>query len=321
MNVLVFGLGAVGTVFATFLKESGNSVCAVVKEKYLNQLINKPLKVDGIWENHKAKLDGIVSDTKQLENINFDFIILSVKSYDTKEAILSLKNLVRENTFLILAQNGYGNYEATKEIIPSQNILLARIIFGAKLKEIGYATVTVNANDVVIGQPENLADENKVIKIVETIKISNIPARYSPEVYQILWDKILYNCALNPLGAILECSYGDLANNEETRRLMNKIIIEIFKTAKLNKIKLRWKTAREYINFFYEKLIPPTKDHYPSMYYDIKSGKKTEIDALNGAIVKLAKKVKTNVPVNETITRLIKSKEINTKTEEKWKIL
>ncbi|RUM49694.1 MAG: 2-dehydropantoate 2-reductase [Hydrogenothermus sp.] len=321
MNVLVFGLGAVGTVFATFLKESGNSVYAVVKEKYLNQLINKPLKVDGIWGNHKAKLDGIVSDTKQLENINFDFIILSVKSYDTKEAILSLKNLVRENTFLILAQNGYGNYETTKEIIPSQNILLARVIFGAKLKEIGYATVTVNADDVVIGQPENLADENKVIKIVETIKNSNIPARYSPEVYQILWDKILYNCALNPLGAILECSYGDLANNEETRRLMNKIIIEIFKTAKLNKINLRWKTAREYINFFYEKLIPPTKNHYPSMYYDIKSGKKTEIDALNGAIVNLAKKVKTNVPVNETITRLIKFKETNTKTEEKWKIL
>ena len=169
---------------------------------------------------------------------------------------------------------------------------------------------------MVIGQPENLADEEKVKQIVEVIKNSKIPARYSPEVYKILWDKILYNCALNPLGAILECSYGDLANNEETRRLMNKIIIEIFKTAKLSKIKLRWNTAREYINFFYEKLIPPTKDHFPSMYYDIKAGKKTEIDALNGAIVQLAKKVKTNVPVNETITRLIKFKEAKIKTEE-----
>ncbi len=316
MNVLIFGLGAVGTVFATFLKETGNNVYAVVKEKYLDKLKDKTLKVDGIWGFHEAKLDGIVSDTKQLENINFDFIILSVKSYDTKEAVLSLKNLIKENTFLILAQNGYGNYETAKEIIPAKNILLARVIFGAKLKEIGYATVTVNADDVVIGQPENLADEEKVKQIVEVIKNSKIPARYSPEVYQILWDKILYNCALNPLGAILECSYGDLANNEETRRLMNKIIIEIFKTAKLSKIKLRWNTAREYINFFYEKLIPPTKDHFPSMYYDIKAGKKTEIDALNGAIVQLAKKVKTNVPVNETITRLIKFKEAKIKTEE-----
>ncbi|RMA97244.1 ketopantoate reductase family protein [Hydrogenothermus marinus] len=311
MKVLIYGLGAIGTAFATFLKENAYKVYAITKEKYLKEIKNNQVSVSGIWGNHQAKLNGIYSNINELPEKNFDLIILSVKSYDTEKAVKDLKDLVKENTFLMLAQNGYGNYETAKKYIPAKNILLARVIFGSKVLKPGKVEITVNADDVVIGQPENLADEEKVKQIVDYINNSGIPARYSPEVYQILWDKILYNCALNPLGAILECSYGDLAENEETRRLMNKIIIEIFKVAKLHKIKLRWKTAKEYIDYFYEKLIPPTKDHYPSMYYDIKSGRKTEIDALNGAIVKLGQEKRVKVPVNETITRLIKFKETN----------
>ncbi len=90
---------------------------------------------------------------------------------------------------------------------------------------------------------------------------------------------------------------------------MNNIIHEIFEVTKANNIKLNWSSPEEYIKNFYEKLIPPTAKHYPSMYYDLKSGKKTEIDALNGAIVKLAKKKGLKAPVNETITELIKFKE------------
>ncbi|RUM60867.1 MAG: 2-dehydropantoate 2-reductase, partial [Persephonella sp.] len=62
--------------------------------------------------------------------------------------------------------------------------------------------------------------------------------------------------------------------------------------------------------FFYNKLVPPTRNHFPSMYYDIQTGKRTEIDALNGAIVKLAEKVGIKAPTNETIVNLIKFKEI-----------
>jgi len=311
MNVLIFGLGAIGTVFATFLKLKGNNVYAITKEKYLKDIKDNKVYVSGIWGEHEAVLDGIYSSVNKLPTKDFDLIILSVKSYDTENAIKELKSLVKENTFLILAQNGYGNYETAKKYIPAKNILLGRIIFGSKIIKSGVAKITVNADDVVIGQPENLGNEKLIRSLVKEIKNSGIPTRYSPEVYQILWDKILYNCALNPLGAILECSYGELAENKETRWIMNKIIIEIFKTTKMNNIKLKWKTAKEYIDFFYEKLIPPTKEHFPSMYYDLKSGKKTEIDALNGAVVKLAENKKIKVPVNKTITKLIKFKENN----------
>lgn len=93
---------------------------------------------------------------------------------------------------------------------------------------------------------------------------------------------------------------------------MNEIIREIFEVCRLNNIQLNFKSPEDYIEFFYSKLIPPTKDHYPSMYYDLISGNKTEIDALNGAIVKLGEKIGYIPKVNKTIVNLVKSFHYNT---------
>jgi 2-dehydropantoate 2-reductase len=304
-KILVYGLGAIGTTFATFLKESGNIVYGKVNKNNFP----KSLEITGIWGKHKAVLDDISTDILDFNNIEFDLIILAVKSYDTEKAIKDIKQIIKDKTIVLLTQNGYGNYEIAKEYIGADKVLLSRVIFGAKVLKLGKVEITVNADDVVIGQPDGAINEEKVKEIVKLIKNSGIPARYSKDVYKILWDKILYNSALNPLGAILECSYGDLAYNPETKEVMNNIIREIFKVAEANNIELNWNSPEDYIDFFYSKLIPPTKEHYPSMYYDIKQGKKTEIDTLNGAIVNLAKGKNISVPVNETIVNLLKFKE------------
>ena len=305
MNILVYGLGAIGTTFATFLKESGNTVYG--KTNKLNFPLN--LYVEGIWGEHKAKLDGVFTDINELKDKNLDLIIVAVKSYDTETAIKDIKKVISENTIVLLAQNGYGNYEIATSILGKDRVLLSRVIFGAKVLEIGKVEITVNADDVIIGNPDNAVSFEKIQNVINVISKTPIPVSYSPDVYKILWDKILYNSALNPLGAILECSYGDLAENPETRDIMNNIFKEIFIVAKANNIKLRWNSVDDYIKHFYTKLIPPTREHYPSMYYDIKTGKRTEIDALNGAILKLAKKVNISVPYNETIVKLLKFKE------------
>ena len=84
---------------------------------------------------------------------------------------------------------------------------------------------------------------------------------------------------------------------------MDAIIEEIFVVARAHDKPLNWNSSEEYKNHFYTKLVPPTAKHFPSMYYDVKAGKRLEIDALNGAIVRLAREKGIAVPVNETITR------------------
>lgn len=309
MRILIVGLGALGTVFATLLKADGNTVYGLTKEKYIKQLANKPLKVIGLFGNKEAFLDGIFSSPEELKQKNLDLIIISVKAYDTEFTIKQINSLVEQNTLVLLAQNGYGNYEVATSILGKEKVILGRVIFGAKIIETGSAEVTVFADDIVIGHPDNLISLEKLNSIAELFNKAALPTRVSSDVYAILWDKILYNSALNPLGAILECTYGSLAENEETRTIMNKIIEEIFIVTKAHKIKLNWNSPEDYLEHFYTKLVPPTAKHFPSMYYDVQSGKRTEIDALNGAIVKLAEQKGLSVPFNETICNLIKTKE------------
>jgi 2-dehydropantoate 2-reductase len=308
-TVLITGLGALGTVFATFLKKAGHTVFALTREKYLSELRDRKLQVTGIWGSHEAVLDGITSSIEPLKERKPDLIILTVKAYDTEAAIEQVKPLVGKGTLVVIAQNGYGNYEAVSRAIGKDHTLLSRIIFGVKLPSPGRAEVTVIADDVRIGQPHDAVDSGRIQDIAQAFTAAGIPTQYAGNVEAILWDKILYNAALNPLGAILECTYGQLAENVETHRVMDTIIGEIFLVARAHGIPLNWEAPEQYLEHFYRRLVPPTAAHFPSMYYDVKAGKRLEIDALNGAMVKLAHDKGIAVPVNETITALIKAKE------------
>ena len=308
-TILITGLGALGTVFATLLKEAGHTVHALTRDKYLSVLADGWTRVTGIWGEHEAQLDGLHASIDPLKNIAFDLIILTVKSYDTASAIEQVKPLVGKDTLVMVAQNGYGNYETVAAAVGKEHALLARVIFGVKLPAPGRAEVTVIADDVRIGQPEGAVDPDRIKAIATAINVAGIPAACAGNVAAILWDKILYNAALNPLGAVLECTYGQLAEDPGTRLIMDRIIDEIFLVADAHGMPMNWKSPDEYRKHFYTKLIPPTAKHFPSMYYDVKAGKRLEIDALNGAIVKLAAERGIPVPVNEAITLLIKAKE------------
>jgi 2-dehydropantoate 2-reductase len=309
MKVLIFGLGALGTVFAVALKSAGHQVNAFVKEKHLSLLKGKPLKMTGLFGNKKAEIDGYFTNPEELKSFDLDLIILTVKAFDTEKAISQIKEFIQPKTFLLIAQNGYGNYEKVTQVLPKNQVILSRIIFGARIIEPGLTEVTVFGDDVVIGQPENAIPKKTLENIAGILNQAGIPTKVSDEVYAILWEKIIYNSALNPLGALLEKTYGELAENYETRFLMDRIIDEIFETLKAYEFKLRWENSEAYKKHFYQNLIPPTAEHYPSMYYDLKNGKPTEIDALNGAIVNLAEQKGLKTPVNKFITLMIKQME------------
>ncbi len=309
LTILIVGLGALGTVFATLLKKQGHIVHALTRERYIPVLQQQQTQVTGIWGSHEAVLNGIVSSIEPLRGIALDLIVLTVKSFDTAEAIQQVKPLVGPGTLVMTAQNGLGNYESVSSVVGPDHTLLSRVIFGSKLLSPGRAEVTVIADKVRIGQPDNAVDPRRVREIADILDRAGIPAAFAENITPILWDKVLYNAALNPLGALLQCTYGQLAAGSDTRVLMNQIIDEIFLVARAQGVVLNWKSAPEYQEHFYTNLVPPTAAHFPSMYYDLLSGKRAEIDALNGAIVRMAREKSIPVPVNETITRLIKAKE------------
>lgn len=309
MHILIAGLGALGTVHSCLLKKAGHSVYALTKEKYLPALQDRRVSVSGIWGGHEAALDGIHGSIGPLKAVAFDLVILTVKSFDTAQAVTQIKPLIGRDTLVLCAQNGYGNYETVSAVVGPEHTLLGRVIFGVKLHGPGSAEVTVIADATRIGQPAGAVPKDRIVAVAAAINESGIPCAYAENVTAILWDKILYNAALNPLGAVLECTYGQLADHAGTRAIMDAVIDEIFAVAKAQGIGLNWPSPEAYRKHFYDKLVPPTAKHFPSMYHDVKAGKRVEIDALNGAIVRLATEKGLSAPVNETITRLMRAKE------------
>ncbi len=142
-----------------------------------------------------------------------------------------------------------------------------------------------------------------------SISNGGIPCEITDSITKDMWAKMLYNCALNPLGAIFNVPYGKLGESGHTRLIMKKIIEEIFNVLEKTPYQTNWNTPDEYLDIFLNTLIPATAKHEASTLQDIKAKKRTEIDALNGAVVKLGKQYGIDASTNEMIYEMIKFKE------------
>jgi len=309
MKILVFGLGALGTVYSCLLKEQGHQVSGLDRETILNKVRDRGVCVNGIWGEHAEILDELLASVNEIDGKDYDLLILTVKSYETEEVARQIAKVISPHTYVLLAQNGYGNFEAAAQFIPASKLILGRVIFGAETTELGMSKVTVIADDVVLGSPANLIDNQILESFARLFNEAGIPTRASDQVMKYVWGKIIYNSALNPLGAILEVPYGKLAENPHSRALMNRIIEEIFEVLAVIGQETLWPDASAYRQAFYEQMVPTTALHHASMLQDIQRGRKTEIDALNGAVIKLGKSYGVNTPTNEFITAILQAKE------------
>lgn len=309
MKILVLGLGALGSVYSCLLKEQGHQVDGLDREAVISCVKANGVSVSGIWGDHTARLDDLLTEVEQIADRDYNLIVLTVKSYETEEVARQIAQVISPPTYIVLAQNGYGNFEAAAQFIPASQLILGRVIFGAETTGWGASKVTVIADDVVIGSPANLIDLRILEDFSAVFNAAGIPTRASSKVMKFVWGKIIYNSALNPLGAILEVPYGKLGENPNTRVLMNNVIEEIFAVLKAQGQETLWPDAASYQRTFYDQLIPTTALHHASMLQDIQRGRRTEIDALNGAVVRLGNHYGVDTPVNKVIVSLIKAKE------------
>lgn len=310
MRVLVFGAGAIGSVVGGMLARGGHEVVLIGRRPHMSAIREAGLTIGGIWGNHTVRNLTCYTSVEEMSaregSKPFRLLLVTVKSYDTRAAARQLKPLARRGTFVVSLQNGYGNVETLEETIREELVLGGRVIFGAELVERGCVNVTVYAEEVLIGSRLGLVAPEDLLEITEAFTSAGIPTKPTQTISQHLWGKVLYNAALNPLGTILRRSYGELASNVYTREVMDCVVAEIFAVTRASGIEMLWESPEEYLEVFYRKLVPPTAAHYPSMMRDIESGKRTEIDALNGAVVRLAHGLEIIAPVNLALTNQIR---------------
>ena len=313
MKILVLGAGAIGSVFGGFLARNGHEVILFGREHCINPVNSNGLLIEGIWgRHHITNIKGYSSLNKiaRSEGEKFALTLLTVKSYDTKDIILKYAHTIGKSSLTVSLQNGLGNLETIAKILGRDKTIGGRVIFGAELAEPGRVRVTVYADKVVLGSLKGGVPLEKVKEIAELFDKSGIPTSSTEEIEKFIWGKVLYNGALNPLSCLLEVNYGKLLENAQTKTIMEDTVRELFIVIKKKNVSVDWKEADEYIKELFEHLIPATCDHFSSMLQDIRTGKRTEIDALNGKVVTMAEKIGIDLPVNRVITSLVKAKKV-----------
>ena len=311
MNILIVGAGAVGIGLATSMKSQGANISIFARGKTATAIKENGIERCGLFTHYRfdSKDINVYEDYESIKSDSFDYIFITSKTTANEEIAQNLnenKRILKENGKIIIFQNGFGNDEYYLKYFSKKEVFSARVITGFTRPQRHISEVTVYTEPILIG---SLQHENPkcLQEIADMITSSGIKCELTNELDRYLWAKMLYNCALNPLGAILDVNYGKLTENEYSKQIMDNIIDEIFEVIKASGYSTLWNTAKEYKEVFYSKLVPDTYGHYSSTHQDIQREIKTEIESLNGKVIELGEKNNVDVSTNRIIYNLIKS--------------
>jgi 2-dehydropantoate 2-reductase len=312
--ILIAGAGAIGSVMGAMLRRAGHPVAMLGRTPHLDAIAREGLRVSGLFGEHHSAGFMLASDPARLAG-PFDLILLAVKAYDTAATADSIKHLLAPDGLLVSMQNGVGNLELLVERFGAARVIGGRVMLGAEILAPGAAYATVFGEPIAIG-PSTLANREHCAALFERarevaamITAAGIPTEATEDIAPLLWTKLFYNAALNPLGALLRLHYGALAADPDLRALMDDIIEEAFAVAARLEVPLPYPTAEAYRAVFYAKLVPATFNHRPTMLYDLEQRGRTDIMEMNGKVAELAARVGLRAETNRMLTRLIRARE------------
>jgi 2-dehydropantoate 2-reductase len=300
---LIAGAGALGSLYGAFLRRAGHRVTLLGRAEHLEAIRTRGLEVDGLFG--EATVAGFELATRAGDVRGpFDLILLAVKSPAVESTARPLVRALAANGRLLALQNGLGHVEALTALVGAERLLAAPVLIGATVPAPGRVRVTVYAKPVKIGSPTPLGFEG-ARRWAETLSAAGIPSEPTDRLLAFLWEKMLYNLPLNALGAILRVPYGALAERAESRRIMDEVIGEALAIALADGADLLWTDAAACRDHFYGTLLPPTVAHRSSMLQDLESGRRTEIDALNGYVAQRGSLLGLQTPANLVLTGLV----------------
>jgi len=310
LRVVIIGAGAVGLGLGSALCSAGARVGFVGRPNTTAALRRNGLQRSGFFGPAEASPESFDAEEslEALPQRPADYALVTAKSFDSAEIARSLAAcpaLIASETQIVLCQNGWGNAAHFAALFPEQRIWNARVITGFRRPEPHRVEITVHAEPVRVGSLFGAA-ASRVAPFCATIAAGGIPCEPTDTIERDLWAKLLYNGCLNPLGALFGVPYGALAESWNTRAIMDRLAGEVFQVMDAAGYRSHWPDSKSWLRDFYERLLPPTAQHESSMLQDLRAGRRTEIDALTGAVLRLADAHGIDAPVHRTLFQMVR---------------
>lgn len=313
MRTLIIGAGALGIAIGASLKDSGFDVDFLARGTTKNAIDEYGISRKGMFKNIEIK-PGETGTYDRYENLPddaYDYVIISAKTIANDEISISLSQnraCMKDGCKIVFMQNGMGYEEPFLRYFDQDILYHSRVITGFRKIAANESEVTAHQAPVLIGSIYGY-NVDDVAPLAEAVNASGIPANTELDLSKALWAKLIYNTTLNPLGAILGMSYGELADSDYAHSIMDILIEETFEIMKTSGGSTYWEDADAYRDALFEEMIPVTYEHRSSTLQDIERKQRTEIDTLTGSLLNLASQCNVAAPVHSMIYSLVKALE------------
>ena len=321
MRIAIWGAGSVGLGVATALARPGDPVLLIGRDRDTAQAVeNEGLRRTGLFGDVHVPSEQLRFELEPETLLAFDpeWLLICTKTHATPALADVLRELaprLTPRTRLVLCQNGWGNEAAFLPVWPRERILHGRIITGFHRRGATEVEITAHAQPIALGSLFGVSPPD-LPALATRIREGGLPTEVRDDMQAVLWAKMLYNCSLNPLGALTRRPYGALTADPETRALVETVIREIFSVLSAVDIEIDWPDADAYLETFHRDLIPPTARHESSMLQDLRAGRPTEIEALCGAVERLGGPIGVSTPTVSALARLVRAAQTREGTDE-----
>ena len=295
-RIAVVGAGAVGGYFGGMLARAGVPVIFIGRPAFVDAVKQNGLFLDTVQFQERVKVE---ASTDLAAAREAEIILFCVKTTDTEETAHALAKVLSEDAVIVSMQNGVDNAEQIQaasglEALPAAVYVAASVPAPGTVKHVG-------RGDLVLG-PKNEVTE----RVAAIFTRATIPCRISENLIGELWTKLVWNCALNALSALGKVTYGEILASADAKQLVETTVNEVLAVAKASGIQPAGLEDPRATLIGAYKVAESMAATRSSTAQDMMRNKKTEIDSLNGFIVRRARELNIAVPINHALFTLVK---------------
>jgi 2-dehydropantoate 2-reductase len=301
VKVAVVGAGAMGCLYGAALHRGGAEVVLVdVNPDQITAINERGLELDTRTGVERLRLPA-----RRPEELaaSVDLVLLFTKTFHTDIALEGVAAAIGPDTYVLTLQNGLGNDEAVARHVARDKVIAGVSTLPSDL--VGPGRVRSHGEGGSQIYPAFGGDPAFAEQVADLLTAGGLPTTLAPDIQAAIWGKAIFNATMNTLCALTRRTPGFLGTHDESRALIHAAIEEGVAAAHACGVAVDGAT----IHALVQVSITDHADHEASMLQDVNAGRRTEVDAIAGAIVRAARDVGVACPVLQTLWRLVKLEE------------
>jgi 2-dehydropantoate 2-reductase len=297
MKVAVMGAGAVGCYYGGMLGRAGHEVVLIARPQHVEAIERDGLRLDTQTFDEQVRV-AASADPAAVQGASL--VLFCVKSTDTDHAAHAIAPHLAKDALVLSLQNGVENAERLRELLPQETA--AAVVYVAS-EMAGPGHIRHHGRGELVIEPSSASEE-----VARVLEAAGVPTEISDNVRGALWAKLVLNCAYNALSALSQQPYGKLVQGEGVTRAMRDVVDECLAVAKADGV-----TIPGDVDVSVRRIAETMPNQYSSTAQDMARGKRSEIDHLNGLIVRRGEALGVPTPANRMLHVLVRLVENRTK--------